>query len=528
LLKLPEQDEQDQGNGIRAVKRWLQTHSHWLLILDNVEDLTLLSDWQSTETGQVLLTTRSQFTGTLAQSIDLERMAAEEGALFLLHRSKLLALDVILAKAPEALRSSAMTIVEQLDGLPLALDQAGAYIEETGCSLSDYLERYQLQQAVLLARRGRMGEDHPYSAMTTLTMACIRVEQTNPAALALLRLCAFLHADAIPEKILTEGAAHLDPLWQPIAADLFQLDEAITTLRSYSLIRRDPSSKTLSMHRLVQAVLKERMDEAEQQEWIKRGIQVVNQVFPTDMSVEQWNEGHWQCCEQLLPHALACATQSEHWDFTVPDIASLLTKAATYLYNRGQYAQVEPLFRRILHIREQVLGAEHPNVASSLHSLANLYREQGKYAEAEPLYQRALRINEEHLGPQHPHVAYPLNGLANLCREQGKYTQAESLYRRALLIRERIWGSQHAETAETMHDFARLQNAQGNSEEAKALYVQALTVRSQVLGVHHPNTMETRSYLITLLHVMGQHEEAAQYEITQAEQETSEQGRRHS
>lgn len=507
LLNLPQKSEQDQGKIIQAVKRWLQTHRTWLLILDNVEDLTLVSEWLSTETGQILLTTRSQFTGTLAQCIDLERMAAEEGTLFLLHRSKLLALDATLEEVPAALRSSAMTIVEQLDGLPLALDQAGAYIEETGCSLSDYLQRYQLQQAALLARRGRMGTGHPHSVMTTLTMACIRVEQTNPAALALLRLCAFLHADAIPEEIMTIGASHLGPVLEPMVADPCQLDEAIAALRAYSLIRRDPHNKTLSMHRLVQAVLKERMDEAEQQEWIKRGIQVVNQVFPTDMSVELWNEGHWQCCEQLLPHALACATQSERWDFTVPDIASLLRKAATYLYNRGQYAEVEPLFRRILHIREQVLGEEHPNVASSLHSLANLYREQGKYAEAESLYLRVLHIWEHSLGPEHPLVALILNNLGVLYADQGKDTEAEPLYLRALRIREQDLELKHLDVA--LYYFAFLhEEEQGKDAEAESLFQHSLRIRKQGLGPAHPLVACPLHNLAELYCRQGRYDEA--------------------
>jgi tetratricopeptide (TPR) repeat protein/transcriptional regulator with XRE-family HTH domain len=485
LLNLPQKIERDQGKIVQAVKRWLQAHSNWLLILDNVDDLTLVHEWLEVETGHVLLTTRSQFTGTLAQTIDLERMSAEEGSLFLLHRSKLLAPDTTLEEAPETLRSTALTLVELLDGLPLALDQAGAYIEETGCSLSDYLERYQQQRAALLARRGRMGADHPYSVMTTLTMACVRVDQANPAALELLRLCAFLHADAIPEEMITEATVHLGPVLQPVATDPLQLDEAITTLRAYSLIRRDPVSKILNIHRLVQAVLKERMDETEQQEWISRVIKVINWAFPKDMRIGQWNVEDWQRCERLLPHALECITPIKHWNIILPEAASLLLKTATYLHNRGQFSAAEPLYYQALQLQEQLSGSEHPDVASLLCKLAELYRDQGKYEESISLCQRALHIQEQVLGPEHPEVTWPLHGLALLYNDKGRYAEAEQLFERVLRIREQALGGEHPDSVYPLNNLAVLYFNQDKYAEAEPLLKRAIHIQEQALGQEH-------------------------------------------
>ena len=45
LLDLPEQQEKDQDIVLRAVKRWLSSHTHWLLILDNVDDLEMIVDF---------------------------------------------------------------------------------------------------------------------------------------------------------------------------------------------------------------------------------------------------------------------------------------------------------------------------------------------------------------------------------------------------------------------------------------------------------------------------------------------------
>ena len=296
----------------------------------------------------------------------------------------------------------------------------------------------------------------------------------------------------------------------PVAADAFRLNEAIEALRAYSLVRRDPKEKTLSIHRLVQAVVQDTLEKAERHSWAMRAMLAVNAAFP---DVEH---GTWPQCERLLTQALVAAQSIEHYQVISEEAGRVLNKIAAYLWDRARYAEAEPLYQRALHIWEQQLGPAHPDVAHSLNGLANLYRKQSKYAEAEPLYQRALRIREQQLGPEHPDVAYPLNGLASLYHEQGKYVEAESLYQRALHIRERALGSQHPDTAETMHDLARLREAQGSSEEARLWYVRALAVRDQMLGAHHPKTVDTRKRLIALLYMMGQHEEAARLEAEAA------------
>jgi hypothetical protein len=113
--------------------------------------------------GQVLLTTQAQAMGQLAQRIVVDAMPPEVGVLFLLRRAGLLARDTNLEQASPQQRSQAGELVRELGGLPLALDQAGAYIAETGCSLGEYLQLYHTHRAALLSRRGGSVSDHPAS-----------------------------------------------------------------------------------------------------------------------------------------------------------------------------------------------------------------------------------------------------------------------------------------------------------------------------------------------------------------------------
>jgi|SRR5579875_235828 transcriptional regulator with XRE-family HTH domain len=276
LLKLSDQYQSDQEHQIDAVKRWLNDNQNWLLILDNIDDLSILNDFiPHGSRGAILLTTRTQSTRTFAHCINLEQMEPDEGALLLLRRSVRIECDASLEDAPPADRGMAREISRMMGGLPLALDQAGAYIEETACSLSDYLERYQKRRPALLSLRdfrGGVSTTHPQSVTATFIHALELVERVNPAAAELLRLCAFLQPDAIPESILTEDDVDLGPVLQPLAADPFMFDTAIAVLRTHSLLRRNTCTRTLAIHCLVQAVLRDTMNAETQHFWSERAL----------------------------------------------------------------------------------------------------------------------------------------------------------------------------------------------------------------------------------------------------------------
>jgi hypothetical protein len=168
LLNLPQKDEQKQEVIVQAVKGWLSRESGWLLILDNADELAIVPPFLPTRfTGHLLLTTRVQATGKLAERLEVKTMSEDVGALLLLRRARLIARDATLSDASPADCAVAKAITKELGGLPLALDQAGAYIEETGCSLSDYQRLYQIRQRELLQARGGLVDDHPDPVATT-------------------------------------------------------------------------------------------------------------------------------------------------------------------------------------------------------------------------------------------------------------------------------------------------------------------------------------------------------------------------
>ena len=503
LLSLPDQDAQDQTLIVVAVKRWLEQHAGWLLILDNADELPLVKDFLPSEgQGHVLLTTRAQATGKIAESLAVEKLELSEGMQLLLRRAKLLGPDEPLDNASRAVRAQAQSLAEELDGLPLALDQAGAYIEETGCSLAEYLKLYQRCQSALLKRRSSVSADYPHTVGSTWSLSFKNVEQESPAAADLLRLCAYLAPDAIPEEIITAGPAELGPVLSPAAADPLLLNEAIQVLRRYSLVKRGHEARLINLHRLVQVVLKDSLDQETQRQWAERVVRAVNAAFP-EVAFATWSR-----CEGCLPHAQACAALIDEHRFTFPEAARLLDQAGWYLRERGLYRRAEPLLHQALAIREQKLGPIHPDVAQSLHHLAVIFYEHGKYKQAEPLFQRALVMCEKTFGPDHLQAAAILNDLAWLYAEQSRLAQAEPLIQRALTIRERALGPRHRDVGESLNDLAGFYFLQGKFEQAEPLYHHVLAIFEQTIGPEHPDTAHTINNLANNYNTLGKYEQA--------------------
>lgn len=514
-LKLPECNTPEQPRIVAAVQRWLASHNSWLLIWDNVDDLELLKCWlPPTHQGAILLTTRIQALGTLAQGLELVPMDLEEGGELLVRRSRIFAqqatekvpLSRLATELPDEY-ATAIELVRELGGLPLALDQVGAYVEETGCSLADYLAQYRRQGTRLLMRRGEPGSGHPQSVTATFLLAYERVEQRYRLAADILRICALLEAENIPEEFFTEGAGHLGEEVVKLRDDPAQFDQAISVLRNLSFIQRQAQMRVLTLHRLVQAVLREEMNEQESICWINRILKVLHMLFPEVSAVTPDWPQVWERCERLLPHTLACLAVLPE-QCAGPEAIEVMSRAADYLRERGQREQAEALYHQALRLGEQVVQADHPCLIGALSGLGRLSIVQGKYEQAEKFYQRALGIGERAPGSGHAVVGAALNGLATICLLQGKYEQAKLFYQRTLAIQETALGPGHPEIASILNNMAYMFLWQGELAQAEKLHQRALAILEQALGPDHPEVAFPLNSLGDLYTRQGKYEQA--------------------
>lgn len=557
LLQLPERREQDQRIIVEAVLRWLRLYTRWLLIFDNMDDPDLAEPFLPIAgPGHIIFTTRAHAPGNFAHSLEVSQMDPETGALLLMRRAELLLLQARLSTASNQDRDLACSISRELDGLPLALDQAGAYIKETPSTLAHYLLLYQQRRADLLKLRGSESQDYPSTVATTWSLSFEKVSQANPAATDLLTLCAFLAPDAIPENIFTLGAPYLGDLLGSVAANQHRFNLACREALRFSLVSRAGDDEVLSMHRLVQEVLRENTPVKKQQgwrllptafskhktmttrqEWEQRAVLAVNAACPKVQDVEAWPS-----CETWVPHALICANWIKQEKFFSQESTDLLNQAGFYLDARARYGEAETVHRSNLSIYEQQFGANHPYMAQALNNLAALYQHQGKYTAAEPLLQRVLVITEQQLGHQPSSSKIKLNNQSKIYSDQkarregvefqrslvireqdletalnnlaanyhslGKYAEAEALYQRARSIHRPHSRSESSQEAQTLSNLGVLYAEQRRYKEAEQLLQQALSMQQRQPSDMHPVTAEILNNLGELYALQGNTREA--------------------
>ncbi len=497
-LALPNHQENKLDENVAAVLHWLATTDRWLLIFDNVDAPKAVKPFRPNHPqGRILITSRIQRLESLGvwRAIELTEMTAAEAHEFLLKRTQTEAIDPTEQAALEAL-------AETLGYLPLALEQAAAYILAKKVSFATYLRSYQKRRLQLLEKEKPQVGDYPESVATTWTINFEVVQTSSPAAADLLRMSAFLAPDNIPWEILLLGKDHLGELLSAALAEAAEdelvIPELLEELSRYSLIRLE-DDYCYSIHRMVQEVLRNDLPPEQQQQWIDRTVKALNATFP-EPKFE-----NWQKCDRLIEHVLILDLKQIPQSYA---LSRLLNDAACYLDDQGRYEVVETLYLHALQVSRILFGEKHRNVANNLNNLGSLYRVQGRYAEAEKLFLQTLQMRKALLGENHPDVANSLNGLAYLYSLQGRYEKAEPLYLQALQMRKTLLGENHPDMANILDNLAMLYGDQGRYREAEPLYLQALQMRKTLLGENHPDVAISLNNLATLYNFQNRYSEA--------------------
>ncbi len=455
-LGLPEAGNPEQAVVTAAVIDHLEgtaeTGKRWLLVFDNAvprfaedgED-ALAPYLPRRGRCDVLITSRARDWSHVAEPLDVDVLPLDDAVLFLKKRSG------------QHDEQGAQELAQELGRLPLALEQAGAYVADKRglVTLADYLALFRRQPLDRLqldrARTGEYGE----RAATTWLISFTEVEQRSAAAADLLELCAFLAPEAIP---LDDIVVHASVLPEPLASalrDPADAVEAVDLLLRFSLAGAG-EGRTLNVHRLVQLVARSWLTMPERERCAAAAVSVVNEAFPNKPSEPY----AWLACARLLTHALAATAHAEELDAAAAATDRLLNQAGLYLRQRAQFAEAQDTLQRALAIAERVYGPDHPHVATGLNNLAGVLQDQGDLAGAKERFERALAIRQAALPPDHPDIAQGLNNLAGVLQDQGDLNQARALFERALAIR-RERGDEEG-TLRLLHALATIELDLGN------------------------------------------------------------------
>ena len=446
----------------------------WLVVFDDTRDRTSIAGFlPPAGSGRIVITTQNQHWPP-GQVLDVPALDTDVAAGFLLTRTG------------DADQAAARELASELDGLPLALEQAAAYMQATGTSLAEYLRLFRIRQADLLARGESAG--HPADVAASLGLALSRLA-ADPRAVGLLRLLSFMAPEPVPLTLLFAAdrvvASLPGPATEAVATmlgDPVAMGDAVTALRRYSLVT--PAGPGLVLvHRLVQAVARAQLTADESELWEQAAASLVEAAVPDQPRLP----AAWPACAALLPHARA----------VLHPASDGMSQIAGYLGSSGSYTAARDLFQLITDARmeDDAHGPGHPGTLDARHQLAYWTGRAGDATTARDQCAALLPVRERVLGAEHPSTLATRHELARWTGVAGDAAGARHQFAALLPIRERVLGPEHPDTLTTRGNLARRIGVAGDAAGARDQFAALLPIRERVLGPEHPDTLTTRANL---------------------------------
>ncbi|MFI8951964.1 tetratricopeptide repeat protein [Streptomyces sp. NPDC053750] len=455
--------------------QWLATHTGWLLILDNVNDPADITPLLARAPGgRFLITSRLATTWHhLTTVVRLDVLGRAE-ALDLLSR-------LAASTAPGRDMNGAADLCAELGHLPLAVEQAGAYLAQNQFTTPrTYLDLLTHNPATTYDQ-GAVGTTPERTIARIWRTTLDRISADQPLAADLLRLLAWYAPDQIPATLLDGLVDGPTP------------QAALGLLTAYSMITPDPATHTLAVHRLVQALARtpDPDDPHRTPRLVDQARSHATSCLHAALPPTWDNPATWPTWHALVPHIDALAARAfAETDTTTT--AAVLNRAGRFLEYQGQISRAISHLRRALAAAERTLGPDAPDTLATRGNLAHAHFAAGDSQGAIPLYKQNLSQLERVLGPEHPESLTCRSDLANAYWGMADLERAIAWHERTLTDRMRVLGPDHPDTLGSRHNLATAYLHAWEYEKAIPLYERTLTDRMRVLGPDHPHTLTTR------------------------------------
>ncbi|KAJ6125876.1 hypothetical protein N7471_010369 [Penicillium samsonianum] len=506
LNLLPEQywdretiSDEDVEQRARHMLRWLALdgNTRWLIIFDNIDQYSPFNSavgdgydikdfFPTTDHGSILITSRLQGITELGKPFPVHRLGSHDTIQLLLQSSGLSAKNTTskLKNNPAIL-----ALANRLDGLPLAIVVAGAFMRETGTSITEYLEYYRNSWYELQSQSNPGRQYQQGNVLQTWMISYLEIQKRDPnAADLLLLLSRFDNRDIWYELVESGRHSSSVPGWlkKAISSGLaFKI--SVKSLIGFSLLDAKQQEGSYAMHPVVQ-------------DWclhIASANKNVNSMKLTELAlisvgytVPSASDRHYsELQRRLVPHA----NYVRHQDLSGDNIAlwGAFHGLGDLYSDQGKLKEAEEMYQRALAGYEKALGPDHTSTLDTVNNLGALYFQQDKLKEAEEMYQRALVGYEKALGPDHTSTLTTVHNLGLLYIDQGKLKKAEEMYQRALAGQENALGPDHTSTLDTVNNLGALYFQQDKLKEAKEMYQRALAGYEKALGLDHTSTLNT-------------------------------------
>ena len=529
-------------DSVESVLQWISgIEEEWLIVFDNADDPPVYAVERFIppgNRGNILITSRNRSMGSLIafeNMIEINEMEEADAITLLLKASYL--------DASAEHIEIAKNIVAELGCIPLAVNQAGAYIEAGRCSIDKYLQQFSLHRQTLMSDvtfRGASKYDRTVYGTWDLSFKEIQKRasgqsstgdaQAAYAAILILQICAFYHHSNISKDIFRSAAEesreHDSNITEnlPLAKSLldhtllsldnngcwdeFIYGQGIAVLLSFSLMKRDKSSEMLSLHPLVHCWSREQISKCEQQRMYEMGSIILCCAISQRLSSYDYG-----LRRLIYPHIKANESYGSQMGLIKKYYDDKWNNYIYVLEEIGDWKHAEQLREQVLDMRTKLLGAEHPDTLTSMSDLAMTYSSQGKWNEAEQLNVQVLDMRKKLFGAEHPHTLISMSNIASTYLNQGKWNEAEQLNVQVLDMRKKLLGAEHPHTLTSMSNLSLTYSHQGKCNEAEQLNVQVFNMFKKLFGAEHPDTLISMSNLSKTYSSQGKWDEAEKLNI---------------
>jgi hypothetical protein len=475
IMGLPESLDLSQNvDSVLDALRTLHPFEKWLLVFDNANRPDDLFPFLPFPIGHVLVTSRNTTWTKVAVTLEIG----------VLHRAE--SVELLRRRARHISANDAEELAERLGDLPLALEQAAAWQAETGMSVREYLDLFDDRLELLTADPPT---GYPATLGVTWQLSFDRLRDRAPDAAQLLELCAFLGSEPIPVALFRAGsAAELPEGLAAMMRDNISLRSALREINRYALAKLDPVEDRLSVHRLVQAVLRANMDPGSRKVMQRSARRLLASANPGEPD----NTANWPLHDQLSPHILPSGV-IESGDEPTRKVG---LDQIRYRYVRGDYEGSRDLGELVVQRWQEKWGLEDPWTLIARRHLGTTLRVLGESERAYALNQETLAMMRRTLGDSHEHTLAAADSFAADLRRRGLFQRARELDEENLARHLRVFGEGDQATVRTAGNLAVNFRLLGKSRRAMELDESSLRRLVETFGNNHQHTLFSISNLV--------------------------------
>ncbi|WP_089101510.1 FxSxx-COOH system tetratricopeptide repeat protein [Streptomyces hyaluromycini] len=460
---------------VREALRRGEPYDRWLLVFDNAENVEAVRPYFPTGgTGKILITSRNQEWDRVARTLSVDVFTREESKALLRRRARDLS------------DADADLLAQELGDLPLAIEQAAAWQAVTGMAVDEYLGLIREKIAELMLELVP-SPDYPMSVAAAWDVSLRQLEQRNPAALQLLQVCSFFAPEPISRTLFNNSRSTIAPEIDEALRHPIRLGRAIREINVYALARIEHRHDTIQLHRLVQAVLVNRMSPQQQADMRHGAHLLLADANPNSPGSREL----WPRYQQLLPHIVV----SRAVECDSPWVRGLIRDVVEFLFIWGDHDGAVSMAREAMDVWTRKFGAEDQQTLEMAKWLAFLLRRIGEYEEAAEMMQRTADTYIRIAGEDDEGTLDALIQLTSGLWLRAELAQALEISRSVFTRSLRAFGDDDPSTLRAAHNLGVALRLMGLYQEARERDTETAQQRALALGENHLNTLNTLSAL---------------------------------